>query len=78
MWEESFIQEAKRQVTNLWETTYKSNITENVELSDDADDDFFGHIFKKQKIEKKDKLSVYLKEGIAHGKTDILAWWKVY
>ncbi|CAB4485121.1 unnamed protein product [Rhizophagus irregularis] len=74
MWEESFIQEARKQVTNLWETTYKLNISENVEPSDDADDELFGHIFKKQKIEEKDELSIYLNEGVAPSKTDILMW----
>ncbi|CAG8701857.1 18615_t:CDS:2, partial [Rhizophagus irregularis] len=44
------------------ETTYKLNISENVEPSDDADDDLFGHIFKKRKIEEKDELSIYLNE----------------
>ncbi|CAB4475133.1 unnamed protein product [Rhizophagus irregularis] len=78
MWEESFIQEARKQVTNLWETTYKPNISENVEPSDDADDDLFGHIFKKRKIEEKDELSIYLNEGVTPGKTDILMWWKVH
>ncbi|EXX56618.1 hypothetical protein RirG_214550 [Rhizophagus irregularis DAOM 197198w] len=72
MWEESFIQEARKQVTNLWETTYKPNISENVEPSDDADDELFGHNFKKRKIEEKDELSIYLNEGVAPGKTDIL------
>lgn len=78
MWEESFIQEARKQVTNLQETTYKLNISENVEPSDDADDELFGHIFKKRKIEEKDELSIYLNEGVAPGKTDILMWWKVH
>ncbi|CAB4405664.1 unnamed protein product [Rhizophagus irregularis] len=32
MWEKSFIQETRKQVTNLWKTTYKLNISENVEL----------------------------------------------
>ncbi|GBC14125.2 ribonuclease H-like protein [Rhizophagus irregularis DAOM 181602=DAOM 197198] len=78
MWEESFIQETRKQVTNLWETTYKPNISENVEPSDDADDELFGHIFKKRKIEEKDELSIYLNEGVAPGKTDILMWWKLH
>ncbi|GBC53601.2 ribonuclease H-like protein [Rhizophagus irregularis DAOM 181602=DAOM 197198] len=78
MWEESFIQEARKQVTNLWKTTYKPNISENVEPSDNADDELFGHIFKKRKIEEKDELSIYLNEGVAPGKTDILMWWKLH
>ncbi|CAB5208334.1 unnamed protein product [Rhizophagus irregularis] len=51
---------------------------ENVEPSDDADDELFDHIFKKRKIEEKDELSIYLNEGVAPGKTDILMWWKLH
>lgn len=77
-WEDSYIQEAKEHITELWESTYKVNIVEIEENSDDAGDDLFNHIFKKRKIDKKDELNVYLNEGLASGKTDILAWWKVY
>lgn len=77
MWEDSLIQAAKAQITELWESTYKSNVVEVAEFPDD-EDDLFGHIFKKQRIEEKDELSVYLNEGLAPGKYDILSWWKVY
>jgi hypothetical protein len=77
-WEESFIREVKRQVTELWISTYKVN-TEVVEESlDNENDDLYSHIFKKQKLEKKDELSSYLCEEVVPSKTDILAWWKVY
>lgn len=77
MWEEEFIQEAKTQITELWESTYKSNVVETVEF-EDVEDDIFGHIFKKQRIEEKDELKIYLNEELAPGKSDILTWWKVY
>jgi hypothetical protein len=76
-WEESLIQEAKKQVTLLWESTYKINIERVAESSDD-EDDLYGHIFKKRKLENKDELSIYLNEGLAPRKTDVLTWWKVY
>ena len=47
-WEEKYIQNAKKQVTELWNSTYKSNTTEALEVSaDNIDNDLFGHIFKK-------------------------------
>jgi hypothetical protein len=77
-WEEPFIQDARSLVTNLWETTYKVNNTEVEESSADDSDDIFGRIFKKQKIDDRDELKLYLNEKIASGKTDVLLWWKVY
>lgn len=78
-WEESFIQEAKRQITELWKSSYKINDNlESEEFSDNTDDDLFNHIFKKQRIEEKDELNTYLNEKIVSSKTDILVWWKVY
>lgn len=78
-WEESMIQEAKRQVTELWKSSYKKNNTlESEECSDDTNDDLFSHIFKKQRTEEKDELNTYLNESTVSSKTDILVWWKVY
>lgn len=76
-WEDSFVEDAKKQVTDLWETTYKPTNTEVREFDNDVNDDLFGHIFKKRKIEETDELNTYLNEGVVSGKTDILAWWKV-
>jgi hypothetical protein len=75
-WEESFIQEAKKQVVELWKSTYKVNSANDEESHDDGDE-IFGHIFKKRKLNH-DELSIYLDEKTIPGKTDILAWWKVY
>ena len=74
-WEEAMIEETKKQVIDLWKSTYKMNNTIE-ELSDKDDDELFGHIFKKRKIEK-DELDMYLEEKVTSSKTDILAWWKV-
>jgi len=77
-WEEKYIWNAKKQVMELWNSTYKSNTTEALEASaDDIDNDLFGHIFKKWKLDK-DEFSAYLNERVVPGKTDILAWWKVF
>ncbi|CAB4402364.1 unnamed protein product [Rhizophagus irregularis] len=48
-WEESFIQEAKKQVVKLWKSTYKVNNADDEESHDD-NDKIFGHIFKKWKL----------------------------
>ena len=76
-WEESFVLEVKRQIKELWTSTYKINIEEFEEVIDNEKDDLFNHIFKKQKLEKKDELNSYLNEEVVSSKTDILAWWKV-
>ena len=77
-WEEKYIQNAKKQVTELWNSTYKSNTTEALEASaDDIDNDLFGYIFKKQKLDK-DELNAYLNKRVVLEKTDILTWWKVF
>jgi hypothetical protein len=64
-------------VTELWNSTYKPNTTEAEAEADDIDNDLFGHIFKKRKLDK-DELNAYLNERVVPGKTDILAWWKVF
>ena len=74
-WEDSMIQETKKQVVDLWKSTYKINNSVD-ENSDRDDNELFGHIFKKRKTEN-DELAVYLDRKVASSKTDILAWWKV-
>ncbi|CAB5205209.1 unnamed protein product [Rhizophagus irregularis] len=75
-WEDSYIQEAKRQVFELWKSTYKGNSADDDESCED-DDELFGYIFKKRKLDK-DELSIYLDEKVIPRKTDILAWWKAH
>ncbi|CAG8631767.1 21215_t:CDS:2 [Rhizophagus irregularis] len=55
--------------------TLTVNSADNEESHDD-DDEIFGHIFKKRKLNH-DELSIYLNEKTISGKTDILAWWKL-
>jgi len=77
-WEKSYIQNAKQQVIDLWNSTYKTNISISEEfVENDDDDDLFNHIFKKQKIGEKNELSNYFNESVVANKTDILSWWKV-
>lgn len=69
------IEEAKKQIVDLWKSNYKvNNIIE--ENSENDDNELFGHIFKKRKMDK-DELDMYLEEKVASQKTDILVWWKV-
>ncbi|CAB5175595.1 unnamed protein product [Rhizophagus irregularis] len=75
-WEDSYIQEAKRQVFELWKSTYKGNSADDDESCED-DDELFRHIFKKRKLDK-DELSIYLDEKVIPRKTDILACWKAH
>lgn len=66
------IEEAKKQIVDLWKSNYKvNNIIE--ENSENDDNELFGHIFKKRKIDK-DELDMYLEEKVASKKTDILVW----
>ena len=76
-WEESTIKDAKNQIEELWKSTYKVNSVVEDDSEKDDNNELFGHIFKKQRIEV-DELSTYLEEKVVSSKTDILAWWKVH
>lgn len=75
-WERVYITAAKKTITQLWETTYKT-AAQNSQEFENEEDDLFSHIFKKRRIEYRDELITYLKEPIVPGKTDVLLWWKV-
>ena len=72
-WEDKFIRSARKQVTDLWNSSYKVYTIEVEESANDIDIDLFEYIFKKQKVEK-NELSIYLDEKILPEKTNILAW----
>ena len=75
-WKQTYIDEAKETVFEVWETVYKVNDLVN-EQHDEIEDELFSHIFKKRKISCKDKLTEYLKEPVVQYSTDVLLWWKV-
>jgi hypothetical protein len=75
-WEQTYIDEAKETVFEVWETVYKVDDLVN-EQHDEIEDELFSHIFKKRKISRKDELTEYLKEPVVQYSTDVLLWWKV-
>ena len=75
-WEQTYIDEAKETVFEVWETIYKVDDLVN-EQHDEIEDELFSHIFKKRKISRKDELTEYLKEPVVQYSTDVLLWWKV-
>ena len=70
-WERVYITTAKRAITQLWESTYKGT-SSNIQASENEDDDLLAHVFKRQRSERKNELTTYLKEQIVPTKTDIL------
>jgi len=78
-WEDLYILEAEKVVTNIWESTYKNNSLNDEQIYEDtAEDDLFLHIFKKQRtVRDNDELKTYLREPVVNSKTDVLLWWKV-
>ena len=75
-WEQTYIDEVKETVFEVWETVYKVDDLVN-EQHDEIEDELFSHIFKKRKISRKDELTEYLKEPVVQYSTDVLLWWKV-
>ncbi len=77
-WENYYIRQAKDIITNVWETKYKNtNTTDADQSSDNLEDEFLLHLYKKKKFEGKDELKSYLKEPTVSLKTNVLLWWKV-
>jgi len=77
-WVTEYIIQAKVVITEVWNNTYKNNITDsNEHSSDNLEDDLLSHVFKKRRTEYNDELTAYLKEPIVPRKTDVLLWWKV-
>jgi len=70
-WEQTYIDEAKETVFEVWETVYKVDDLVN-EQHDEIEDELFSHIFKKRKISRKDELTEYLKEPVVQYSTDVL------
>ena len=70
-WERVYITAAKRAITQLWESTYKGT-SSNIQASENENDDFLAHVFKKRRSECKNEFITYLKELIVPSKTNIL------
>ena len=77
-WEERFINEARKTITDLYENRYAPAANELVEDDDNLlEDDLFCHIYKKRRLSNENELDLYLGTPIVSGEVNLLQWWKV-
>ena len=78
-WEEEYIAEAQKTISDLYENQYAPVAKELVEEDNElSDDDLFCHIYKKQRLSNSEnELDLYLKTPIVPAEVDLLQWWKV-
>lgn len=74
-----YIRSYKKQLTDLWETSYRPTEQETVVSAVVKRDNLIAqHVFKKRKIVRSDELVSYLKDDPADPfNTHVLTWWKV-
>lgn len=75
-WEERYINEARKSITDLYKSQYAPVIDELVE-ENPSEDDLFCHIYKKRRLGNENELDLYLGAPIVPGETNLLQWWKV-
>jgi hypothetical protein len=81
-WEDRFIAEARKTVSDLYEGQYvayaASVVDEDENHNEDSDDDLFSHIYKKRRLSNNEnELDLYLGTPIVPGEVNLLQWWKV-
>jgi hypothetical protein len=78
-WEEEYIAEAQKTISDLYENQYAPVAEELVEEDNElSDDDLFCHIYKKRRLSNNEnELDLYLKTPIVPAEVDLLQWWKV-
>lgn len=76
---QSYIKLYKKQITDLWRTSYLPINQEIITSTDEIQDDLITYVFKKRKIINQDELETYLKDPPAdpYKTREILTWWKV-
>jgi len=75
---QAYIKLYKKQITDLWKTSYLPTEQGSVTPVDETRDDLFAHVFKKRKIVRLDELDFYLKDDLSDPfNTHVLMWWKV-
>ena len=75
---QAYIKSYKKQITDLWKTSYLPTEQGSVTPVDETQDDLFAHVFKKCKIVCLDELDSYLKDDLSDPyNTHVLMWWKV-
>jgi hypothetical protein len=75
-WEEEYITEARKAISDLYENQYAPAAEELVEEDNElSDDDLFCHIYKKRKLSNSEnELNLYLKTSIVPAEVDLLQW----
>jgi hypothetical protein len=75
-WEEEYITEAQKAISDLYENQYAPAAEELVEEDNElSDDDLFCHIYKKQRSSNSEnELNLYLKTPIVTAEVDLLQW----
>jgi len=76
-WEEEYITEARKTISDLYENQYAPVINDAVE-ENESDDDIFNHMYKKRRASHSEsELNLYLESQIVPSDVDLLQWWKV-
>jgi len=76
-WKQTFINLAKETVVNIYNAKYGPPENLEGENTNGENNDFFNHIFGKQKNAQQNEVDLYLKAPRAGPKQDILLWWRV-
>ena len=76
-WKQTFINLAKETVVNIYNAKYGPPENLEGENTNGENNDFFNHIFGKQKNAQQNEVDLYLKAPQAGPKQDILLWWRV-
>ena len=72
-WEERFINEARKTITDLYENRYAPAAKELVENDDNLlEDDLFCHIYKKRRLSNKNELDLYFETPIIPDEVNLL------
>lgn len=76
-WEEEYITEARKTISDLYENQY-APVTNDAVEENESDDDIFNHMYKKRRgSHSESELNLYLESQIVPGDVDLLQWWKV-
>ncbi len=73
-WEDSYINEARKAITDLYENQYAPVTTDVIEAENNSDDDLFSHIYKKRRQSNENEIDLYLAMPIVFGKVNLLQW----
>ena len=79
-WEEQYITETRKVVSDLYEKQYAPTTDEDVnDDNEHSEDDLFCHIYKKRRLSNSEnELDLYLGTPTVPSEVNLLQWWKVY